>query len=285
MPLPITSATWLPTTSLDGAARALRDHWPEYAIEAWALGTFMVSAAVFSTLFDFPGSPLRRAIVDADLRRALVGIAMGLTAMALIYSPWGRRSGAHMNPAVTLTFLRLGKVRGWDALFYVLAQFVGGTLGVLLALLGLGSAFAMPPVSYAATVPGHAGVGIAFVAELALSMLMMATVLSVSNSVRFAKYTGICAGVLVAAFIAFEAPLSGMSINPARTFASAFPAGVWTHFWLYVLAPIAGMQLGAGLHGLRTGPRGTGCAKLIHASDQRCIHCGFEPSRLVGEVQ
>jgi aquaporin Z len=262
----------------------IRDHWPEYAIEGWALGTFMLSAGVFSTLLDAPGSPLREAIENADLRRALVGIAMGLTAMGLIYSPWGRRSGAHMNPAVTLTFLRLGKVRGWDAFFYVLAQLIGGTLGVLLALLALGSAFATPPVSYVTTVPGAAGVGVAFAGELALATLMMLTVLTVSNTGRFAKYTGICAGVLVATFIAFEAPLSGMSINPARTFASALPSGVWTHFWLYLLAPVAGMQLGSVLHGLRTGPRGTGCAKLIHSSDQRCIHCGFEPSRPIGEL-
>jgi aquaporin Z len=267
------------------AAHALREHWPEYAIEAWALGTFMVSAAVFSTLFDYPGSPLHRAIGDADIRRLLVGIAMGLTAVALIYSPWGQRSGAHMNPAVTLTFLRLGKVRGWDAAFYTLAQFIGGTLGVLLSLAVIGNAFAAPPVSYAATMPGPAGVAVAFGAEFAISALLMFVVLTVSNTERIAKLTGLCAGILVATFITFEAPLSGMSINPARTFASAFPGGLWSHFWLYVLGPVAGMQFGALMHQLRTGPGGTACAKLIHPADQRCIHCGFEPSRLVGEVQ
>jgi aquaporin Z len=267
------------------AARALREHWPEYAIEAWALGTFMVSAAVFSTLFDYPGSPLHQAIADADVRRLLVGIAMGLTAIALIYSPWGQRSGAHMNPAVTLTLLRLGKVRGWDAAFYTVAQFIGGTLGVLLSLAVIGSAFASPPVSYAATVPGPAGVTVAFGAEFVISALMMFVILTVSNTERVAKLTGLCAGILVATFITFEAPLSGMSINPARTFASALPGGTWAHFWLYVLAPLTGMQFGALLHSLRAGPAGTACAKLIHATDQRCIHCGFEPHRLVGEVQ
>jgi aquaporin Z len=264
---------------------SLRDHWPEYAIEGWALGMFMLSAALFSTLFDYPGSPLHRAIADADLRRMLVGIAMGLTAIGLIYSPWGKRSGAHMNPAVTLTFWRLGKVRGWDALFYSLAQFVGGTLGVLLASAILGPAFADPPVSYAATVPGAGGVPVALVAEFGISALMMLTILTVSNDARLAKFTGIIAGTLVATYITFEAPLSGMSMNPARTFASAFPGGIWTSFWLYLVAPVAGMQFGALLHAARTGPGGNACAKLIHSQDQRCIHCGFEPSRLVGEVQ
>jgi aquaporin Z len=263
----------------------LLDHWPEYAIEAWALGMFMISAAVFATLFDYPNSPLHRAIADDDLRRLCVGIAMGLTAIGLIYSPWGRRSGAHMNPAVTLTFLRLGKIRGRDAAFYTLFQLVGGTLGVALSIIVIGDAFAMPPVNHAVTVPGPAGVAIAFAAELVISALMMFTILAVSNDARIEKFTGLAAGVLVASFITFEGPLSGMSINPARTFASAFPSGVWTHFWLYILAPIAGMQLGALLHQVRAGPRGVGCAKLIHAADQRCIHCGFEPSRLIGEVQ
>ena len=267
------------------AARSLREHWPEYAIEGWALGTFMVSAAVFSTLFDYPGSPVHRAIADPNLRRLLIGGAMGLTAIGLIYSPWGQRSGAHMNPAVTLAFLRLGKVRTWDATFYTVAQFIGGSLGVLLSVAVIGSAFARPPVNYAATVPGPGGVTIAFGAEFTIAALMMFVILTVSNTERIAKLTGVCAGILVAMFITFEGPLSGMSINPARTFASAFPAGLWSHYWLYVLAPVIGMQFGALLHQLRTGPRGTSCAKLIHAADQRCIHCGFEPHPLVGEVQ
>ncbi len=84
---------------------------------------------------------------------------MGLTAIALIHSGWGKRSGAHMNPAVTLTFLRLGKIRPWDALFFVTAQIFGGIAGVLLVVAVFGHAFTDPPVSYAATQPGPAGAG------------------------------------------------------------------------------------------------------------------------------
>src|SRR5689334_18283210 len=89
-------------------------HWPEYLIEAWALGTFMVSAGLVATALGSPRSPISGAIPSPLLRSALAGIAMGLTAIALIHSPWGKRSGAHMNPAVTLTFLRLGRVRIQD---------------------------------------------------------------------------------------------------------------------------------------------------------------------------
>ena len=255
---------------------ALRRHWPEYLMEGGGLAAFMISAGVITTLLEYPASPLHTAITDADLRRALIGLAMGLTAMGIIYSPWGQRSGAHLNPAVTLTFLRLGKVAPADALFYVLAQFIGATLGVVLVLLLLGAAFADPPVRYVATQPGAGGLAVALLAELAISFGLMATVLLVSNSVRFARWTGVCAGVLVALYIALEAPISGMSMNPARSFASAAPAGLWSHLWLYFVAPVAGMFAAAAAYG-QLGRR-VRCAKLDHSPLRRCIHCHYEPS-------
>jgi aquaporin Z len=255
----------------------LRQHWPEYLIEAWALGAFMVSAGLFATALDYPGSPLHNAIADETLRRALGGIAMGLTAIALIYSPWGKRSGAHMNPAITLAFLRLAHVARWDAVFYILAQFIGGTLGVLLVRSLLGDAFAQPPVAHAVTMPGH-GASIAFGAEFGISFLMMTMVLRVSNSERYMRYTGLWAGLLVALFISFEAPYSGMSMNPARSFASAFPAGQWDGLWIYFIAPVLAMQAAATLHVKLRGVASIRCSKLLHTADQRCIHCGYEPA-------
>lgn len=260
-----------------GARAALAGHWPEYLIEGWALGTFMVSAALFSTLLEYPGSALHGAIADADLRRVIIGLGMGMTAILLIYSPWGQRSGAHMNPAVTFTFWRLGKVRGWDAAFYVLAQVAGGTAGVLLAALALGDAFTAAPVRYAITVPGPSGVAVAFLAEIVIAAGMMGMILLVSNTQRYAHLTGVFAGLLVAAYISLEAPLSGMSINPARSFASALPAGEWQAFWIYLLAPLAGMTLGAAIH-TTWFRRRVRCAKLLHPAEYRCIHCGYRPS-------
>ena len=107
----------------------LRQHWPEYLMEAAGLGIFMVIACAFGTLLEYPASPVRQTITVPLLRRFLMGLAMALTAVSIIYSPWGKRSGAHLNPSVTLTFFRLGKVAPWDALFYVAAQFVGGLVG------------------------------------------------------------------------------------------------------------------------------------------------------------
>ena len=252
----------------------LIDHLPEYLIEAFSLGAFMVAAGLVTTLMEYPGSRLHIALANGDTRRVLTGLAMGLTAIALIYSPWGKRSGAHMNPAVTLGFLRLGKIARFDAIAYIAMQFAGGLLGVLLVQRLAGAAFTASPVNWAATVPGSYGVPLAFAAEVGISALMMWTVLNMSGSARYARYTGLGAGALVALYISIEGPLSGMSMNPARSFASAAPAGMWQAQWIYFTAPLAGMLAAAELF-VRLARRRP-CAKLMHTPDQRCIHCGHQ---------
>jgi aquaporin Z len=244
-------------------------------MEALGLGLFMVSAAAFAALLFHPSSPVSALVPGDHGRRVLMGLAMGLTAVGLIYSPWGRRSGAHLNPAVTLTFLRLGKIAGPDAAFYALFQAAGGVLGMLVAVQVLGPLVAHPSVNYVVTVPGPAGVGIAFVAEVAISLGLMTVVLLVSNTPRLASFTGWFAGAVVTTWIAVEAPVSGTSMNPARTLASAAPAGVWTAFWIYVAAPTLGMLLAAEAH-VRLARRGVRCAKLHHDERRRCIfRCGY----------
>ena len=253
----------------------LGKHWPEYLMEAAGLGIFMLSAGGFAIALFHPASPVARAIAEPLLRRFLMGSAMGLTAVSLVYSPWGQQSGAHFNPAVTLTFLRLGKIAGPDAFFYVTAQIVGGVSGIAAAALVSRGLLADPSVNYVVTVPGASGAPGAFLAELAISLMLMSVVLAVSNAPRIARYTGLCAGVLVATYITFEAPVSGMSMNPARSFASALAADLWTAFWVYVTAPLLGMLLAAELR-LRLSPRPVRCAKLHHDNPRRCIfRCGY----------
>jgi aquaporin Z len=255
--------------------KALQKHWPEYLMEAFCLGCFMVSAGAFTVLFEYPGSPVHHVIANPDLRRAFIGVAMGLTAVSLIYSPWGQQSGAHMNPAVTLTFFRLGKVPKWDAVFYIAAQFIGGLMGVLLTRAALGSRFTDPAVNYVVTVPGAAGVTAAFAAEFIIACGLMLTILVATNTPRLARYTGIFAGTLVALFITFEAPYSGMSINPARSVASALPSGVWTAAWIYFTAPIGGMLLAVEIRRALVRGARVACAKMNHHGHRRCIFCGF----------
>ena len=148
-------------------------HWQEYLIEAWGLGTFMVSAGVFATVLYSPESPFSMIITNNFLKGLLMGIAMGITAIVIIYSPWGKRSGAHINPAVSLTFFRLGKIDYLDTFGYIIAQFIGGLLGVFLVAIFLGNAFTTPPVNYVVTVPGKWGVIVALIAEFILSLGLM----------------------------------------------------------------------------------------------------------------
>jgi aquaporin Z len=250
-------------------------HWHEYAMEGALLGLFMISACVFTVIFWLPGSPIREAIPPPIARRVLTGIAMGLTGIALIYSPWGQRSGAHLNPSVTLTFFHLGKIRGMDAGFYFLFQFAGATAGVLLAAMVLGGWIADPAVQYVATYPGTSGPASAALGEFAISFLQMSIVLSVSNHRSINRLTGIVAGMMVAIYIIIESPYSGMSMNPARTFGSALPSGIWHGFLIYLFVPPMAMLAAAQVFIWRKGKSAVQCCKLDHTPKRDCIFCGM----------
>jgi len=228
---------------------------------------------VFGILLGLPGSPVRQAVPSTFFRGLLGGIAMGLTALGIIYSPWGKQSGAHINPCVTLTFLRLGKVKLWDAIFYIVAQFSGGVLGVAVVIAFLRRQISDPAVRYAATTPGPRGPWVAFLAEFVIAVGMMSAVLYFSNHPRLAKFTGVFASILLATYITFEAPFSGMSINPARSFGSALPSGIWDHFWIYLTAPLLGMLTASEIYLWRSG-RTVQCCKFHHDNHKRCIFCG-----------
>lgn len=259
---------------------ALREHWPEYCAEAAGLGAIMFISGAATAAVEVPLLPALRGLPPLG-RRMLEGAAIAGTALAAIHSRWGRQSGAHFNPAVTLTFLSLGRIRPLDAAFYVLAQVLGGLAGLLAAALLLGEAVRQPPVAWIVTVPGEAGIAAAFLAELFCAFLLMSVVLQLGGLPRTMRFTGLAAGALVFLFIAFEAPVSGFSLNPARSLASALPAGVWTSFWIYLLAPPLGMLAAARARALLR-RRPMPCAKLIHDTTTRCIHCGFRPATAEG---
>lgn len=246
-------------------------HWPEYLMEAAELGLYMFVTCVFATLLQHPSSPVRQLIPNVVARRGLMGLAMGVTIVAIVTSPWGKQSGGHFNPAITVTFYRLGKVEFWDFLFYLAAQFMGAAGGVCVARLLLRGALGDRSVHYAVTAPGAFGAGVAFAAELTISFVLMITILVATDRARLAPYTPYFAGALIALYMAFEMPLSGMSANPARTFASALHAGYWQALWIYFVAPTLGM-LAAGEVFLRNrGGFAPHCGKLHHSNNKRCI--------------
>jgi aquaporin Z len=256
---------WVEDPRAHAVRGALTHHWKEYAIEAAALAYFMIAACAFATIL--------QQVADPVMRRGLMGLAMGATAVSIFYSPWGRRSGAHINPSVTLTFFRLGRVAPWDAVFYVLAQFAGAVIGVGVAYAALGRRLAAPSVRFAVTAPGMHGIVIAFAAEAGISAFLFWCVLTSAASPRWKRFTGLIAGSLVATYIFVESPLSGMSMNPARSFGSAFVAGAWDALWIYFIAPPIGMLLAAELF-LRRRPGVTPpCAKMCHVDGEPCLFC------------
>lgn len=229
---------------------------------------FMISACGFGVLLFHPQSPT--AEFSFIVRNTLMGCAMGLTAIGIFLSPWGKRSGSHINPSVTLTFFRLGKVKFWDAVFYVIAQFMGGTLAVLLSWLVFGKLLEDAAVNFVVTVPNQSGAGVSFVAEFIISFLMMTMVLVTTNSKKLSRFTPFIAGFMVALYISVEAPISGMSMNPARTFASAAVANVWTSWWIYFTAPPLAMLAAAEVYVRLKGIHAVYCAKFHHDNSQPC---------------
>jgi aquaporin Z len=241
-------------------------------MEAAGLCLFMISACGAAVLLEHPSSPVRHLVHEAWARRVLMGAAMGATAAAIVYSPIGKQSGAHLNPSVTIAFWALGRIERSDALFYVIAQFAGGLAGVALSSLLLGPLIADPSVNYVVTAPGRYGAAVALVAEIAISFVLMHVVLASTARPRIARWTGAWAAILVAVYIAVEAPLSGMSMNPARSWGSASFAGAMGGVWIYFVGPPLGMLLAARLHAHPPDP--APCPKLHHENSRRCIFCG-----------
>ncbi len=221
-----------------------------------------------------PGSPVPVIPNDA-LRRLVTGILFAGGATLVVYSPLGQRSGAHINPAVTLAFWRIGKVPSGDAAAYVVAQVLGAIAGSFVA--GLVFHNVVIGVHYAITVPGESyGAIWALIAETIITFLLVFTIFVCVDKPRVAKRTGLIAGSLVAVLVMIEAPVSGTSLNPARTLAPALLAPNYTSLWVYFVGPLAGALIAVRLHGMLGGRRSTVCAKLYHTEKYPCpFNCGY----------
>jgi aquaporin Z len=226
---------------------SFKKNWKHYLQEALGLAIFMISACFFSSLFFSEKSPLFQTFDSASAKNILTGILMGATALFIFYSPWTSPSGSQINPAVTLSFLRVGKICHWDALFYILFQFLGGTVAVYFMGWILSDALTQPPVNYAVTIPVY-DVFSAFFTEFIIAFITMSMVLFTSSHPVLQKFTRVIAACLVCIYVIIAGPISGFGMNPARSFASALPAGIWTAFWIYAFVPVAGMLLAAELH-------------------------------------
>jgi aquaporin Z len=258
-------------------AEAVTAHWRFYLMEGAELGALMLSTCCCGTLLYSVDSPLSYLDLSRALRSIVMGVAIAMTTFLIIRSPFGRRSGAHFNPAITLTYFWLGRVHRWDAVSYVMAHFVGGAAGVLAARGILGMSLSAPPVSYVVTVPGSHGIPAAFVGEYLLSGFLMGIVLYASNHRLFARFTPLLVALLTILYYTLSTSISGFSVNPARSFSSALFAWIWYGIWIYFLAPAFGMLTSAALYSTAVGADRVYCAKVFHDRRSPCpFPCHFE---------
>ncbi len=146
-------------------AAALPAHWPCYLAEAGGLALFMACASLLTVALEHPASPVHQLLVAHGAgpawRRVPMGLGMGLVIAALAYIPWCRRSGGHINPAITLAFWQLGRIGRADALWYGLAQAGSGIAAAAVLKVLLGTWYAHPAIHFITTRPGTGGVGVA----------------------------------------------------------------------------------------------------------------------------
>jgi len=243
---------------------AFKMNWRHYLREALGLGIFMASACFFSAMLFSEKSSWYHFFPNFMTRNVFMGIMMGLTALFIFYSPWTSPSGSQINPAVTLTFLRLDKMCRYDALFFIIFQFIGGTAAVYLLQLLMGNILTEAPVNSAVTIPGKSGTAWALITELIISFITMTMVLLTSDHGMLKRYTRIFAGCLVCTWVIIAGPISGFGMNPARTFASALPAHTWTAFWIYMIIPVAGMLTAAEFYLLVKKKKWNTKLKVVH---------------------
>ncbi|PRY34951.1 aquaporin Z [Spirosoma oryzae] len=208
------------------------------AVIAEGIGTaLLIFGGISFIIIDFgPGSIVASYVPDAMVRRFVTGFLFGSVGCLITLSPLGRISGAHLNPAVTIAFFGRGLLP-WRALFgYIIAQLAGATLGAeALAVWGsMGDS-----LREGITVPGH-NVGTAFAGEAFVTFCLICVILLFTSHDRLKAYTPFMIPPLFSVLVGLEAPLSGCSANPARSFGPAVWSGIWTDHWLYWLAPVTG---------------------------------------------
>lgn len=251
-------------------------HVLEWACELLGTAT-LVLGGLSAVVLDFATrSPVARAIPSHSVRLLLTGALFAGTGALVTISPVGRRSGAHLNPAVTLAFWCEGHLRLGDLFGYVIAQCTGSIAGVeALRLLWGGWARS---VNDGLTSPGH-GLGPLEAAgvEALMTAILVLTIFSFVSSPRSARWTPLGAWVVITVLVWQGAPYTGTSLNPARSLGPALWSGHWSAYWAYVVGPLAGALAADGLW--LTTRRMTLTAKLFHDPRYRSVLASALPAR------
>jgi MIP family channel proteins len=196
--------------------------------------------AAFALVFAGCGAIIANVRYHEALGAVGVSLVFGLIVMVMVYAT-GHLSGAHINPAVTIAFTLSRHFPPRDAAAYITAQVVGATAGAMVLL----AVWPDQPGELGATLPS-VGVGSAVVYELVLTAFLMFVIMAVATDTRaVGAAAAIAIGGTVGLDALFGGPVTGASMNPARSFGPALAAGEWHDFWIYVLAPVAGAAVGA----------------------------------------
>src|SRR6266700_2083566 len=248
-----------------------RLHWFEYGAEL--LGTaFLVFAGVSAVVFDFgTGSPLAQVVPDVSTRRLITGLLFAGSGALVAISPLGKLSGGHINPAVSLAFWLQGKMHHFDLGWYISGQLLGVIIGSLLVVLVWREHAAS--VGYGTIVPGAVyPLWIVFLAEVSMTFLLVLSIFLFVSSHRLMRWTPLMVWILVAVIVWLEAPISGTSLNPARSFGPALVSSIWTDHWLYWVAPPLGALLAVGAFRLLAiGKRDVLTGKMFHTPHYRSV--------------
>ncbi|MGH7670751.1 MAG: MIP/aquaporin family protein [Gemmatimonadaceae bacterium] len=220
--------------------------WLAYLSEAIGTGLLVLVGVSFVILDFGAGSPIVRLMPDAMLRRVITGFLFGATGAAIAYSPVGTWSGAHINPVVTLAFWIRGKLSSGHSAVYVVAQFAGALAGAIPLLLwgSIGRS-----VDFGGTTPGAAyTIWMALAGEIVTTAGLIVGLFTFLGHAKLRAYTPLLFPVLYAILVGIEAPLSGTSTNPARSFGPALIAGAWPGWWIYLVGPVVGTLVGLAIH-------------------------------------
>lgn len=208
--------------------------------------TFLAEAlGTFCLVFSGTGAVVVDQVTGGRVTGLGISLVFGLVVLAMIYAI-GHVSGAHMNPAVTLAFCSAGRHKTSEVGPYLIAQFLGATA----ASAALKYLFAGQANTLGMTLPAGS-VAQSVVLEGILSFMLMFTIMGVTTDDRAeGTMAGIAIGAVVAMEAAFGGPISGASMNPARSFGPALLSGNFAHHWIYWIAPISGMVIGATVYRL-----------------------------------
>ena len=256
---------------------------------AEASGTaFMIFVGLSAVVINMGQVPMEKLIPASSWRLLLTGIIFAGSGSLVAVSPLGKLSGGHINPSVSLAFWLQGKMHGHDFIGYVVAQFLGAIAGQCL-LVFFWRDYAQS-VNNGMTLPGeNYALWYVFLAEVLITFLLVFLILIFVSTKALMRWTPLMTWIIIALMVWLESPISGTSLNTARSFAPALLSNVWQAQWIYAIAPPLGAVAGVlGFRLLTFGEREILTGKLFHEPNYRCIFKNIAPflsDRTIGKTK